>query len=245
VGLTAVADAVFDFEDESGLNLDGATPDNTRRGKLPQEISKTPSPPRTSERPLSRRKNSLPLSFEALRPSSLPAPSHVRPGPSGSQTGTQTSPTSRRMPHSRVVSPTLPNPTESVGQVRSMARDSMLRKLAATDVPTYRQGWEQESPSWQIFAQKRGSQDPVPSGTAIAEEEDEGNERGRGDKEDIEADVSTVNEEDPSGIDSWYPDQADTLTTFSRILRCQPSREWASTLHAYSHWCTGVTQPGR
>ena len=104
----------------------------------------------------------LPQSFAALRPSSLPAPSNVRPPIRSIMNGKRKSNVDTSGKNTRGI-----RIERGVGGLRSSTGSSEksfvpyqaeLLKLVAADTPSHRGSWNQDSESWKIFDRKRESQ---------------------------------------------------------------------------------------
>ncbi|EJD01144.1 uncharacterized protein FOMMEDRAFT_169318 [Fomitiporia mediterranea MF3/22] len=149
--------------------------------ELPADITFREVPDR-SQRPNRRQHDlkdaGLPQSFAALRPSSLPAPSSIRP-PIRSQTGeTQT--------HPRLTSPRMQRGADS-SRARDINRQASERRLSqevlspeqrdllkrvAADSPSHRGLWRPGSDAWKIF-DRNGLQSSQDSTIAEEDEQDE------------------------------------------------------------------------
>lgn len=114
----------------------------------------------------------LPQSFAALRPSSLPTPSNVRPPIRSSINGKKSSVRNSnknlgiaKAGRSRDGLRTSTGPSDS-----SVAPfQTELRKLVAAESPSHRGSWGRDSDSWKIFDRRRQNQ---PHKYSIPEEEE-------------------------------------------------------------------------
>lgn len=117
----------------------------------------------------------LPQSFVALRPSSLPAPSNVRPPirsrNHSSELETPVPPLSNGANSTEAVDVMQPAPVEETPQGVLSPEQKSLLKLVAADSPSHRGLWKQGSDAWKIF-DRNGSR-PAGSNSTILEEDEE------------------------------------------------------------------------
>ncbi|OCB84377.1 hypothetical protein A7U60_g8361 [Sanghuangporus baumii] len=116
-------------------------------------------PQRSGRRQMDLKDAGLPQSFAALRPSSLPAPSHIRP-PVRSRTRSDDSETKQlHVPQASGSSQAKDIKRQSEGdlteEVLSPERKDFL-KLVAAETPSHRGFWKPGSDSWKIFDRNRG-----------------------------------------------------------------------------------------
>lgn len=143
--------------------------ENSTNSKPTLQFVEQPQPPRPRKL-RSQNTTGLPGSFSGLRPSSLPAPSHIRPP--RSQHGSDTSTTlslARPPPRPRPsVSPS-PDPPAPVE-----AQDEAILKLVAADTPSHRGAWKPGTKAWQTFVRRKDSKGHAGSGDIPEEEAEDG-----------------------------------------------------------------------
>lgn len=136
---------IFDLEDE------GNERSSAEDVRLPLN-----EPPVAPVRPTRARAAGpgLPSSLSTLRPSSLPAPSHVRPtrhfAPSNDVVSQSLSP-SREF----VKRVTLPQP-DSDDSSELDNQEAEIMKLVAANTPSHRGAWKKDSKAWQMFVNRKG-----------------------------------------------------------------------------------------
>ncbi|KAH8113217.1 hypothetical protein DFH11DRAFT_1600817, partial [Phellopilus nigrolimitatus] len=159
-------------EDHVQRNGYGTTPNETPQPIL--SLYEAPERPSRASRRSTEPKNSgLPQSFAVLRPSSLPAPSHVRPplrlrsddakSPPEPQLASPSSTSnSRRMKNGK-----RRTSSESLSDSTFSPHQKDLLKLVGADMPSHRGAWSRDSDAWKIFGRSEDR-------SATIVEEDEG-----------------------------------------------------------------------
>lgn len=142
---------IFELED-----LDGVDQSPKSRHTLP--LIEQPAVFRPSRPGKSRQQaNGLSGSFSSLRPSSLPAPSHIRP--IRSQPGVDSSSQAMMMSLPRLAPVPRAGPSRVAEGKAPDARDAEILKLVAADIPSHRGAWKLDGKAWQTFTRRQGSKD--------------------------------------------------------------------------------------
>jgi hypothetical protein len=147
-------DSIFDFDIETGTSLDVTEDDEDKPVEVVQPlpaIRQLASPPPAARRGAKR----TPLSFSSLRPSSLPAPSHMQLSKLQEVV---------KAPKSTPHSPRVLSPPPLQDREQNTAHD--------LSVPNVSPPPGKDGRAWEIYARNKGGKTIFPSGTAI-EEEDE------------------------------------------------------------------------
>lgn len=132
---------IFDLEDE------GSERSFSDKPMLP--LLEAAPPPALRPRVSRSSSGGLPASLSALRPASLPAPSHIRP-PRG-QHGSDISYQSMRLPQAPAKSPK----AEEAPLPPPDSREAEILKLVAANTPSHRGAWKRDSKAWQTFVRRQ------------------------------------------------------------------------------------------
>lgn len=177
---------IFDLEDEGNDN------ERSSAGEVRLPLNEPPVAP---VRPTRNRAAGpgLPSSLSALRPSSLPAPSHVRPtrhfAPSNDVVLQNLSPTREFV---KRVTPPQPDSDDSSELDNQEAE---IMKLVAANTPSHRGAWKKDSKAWQMFVNRKGG---VPGRVQIREENEDDTPA-----EDEESDSGSFNAQKGRSIILW------------------------------------------
>ncbi|KAI5124959.1 hypothetical protein M0805_007386 [Coniferiporia weirii] len=209
-------DLIFELESS---DITGAAEEKTLTGNVSKErlrqldlslYEASDRPREKNRRSIDIKNAGLPQSFIALRPSSLPVPSNIRP-PISSRSDIQK--------HQATPSPvssgrgSTPRKLESgEGPVRFVGSSNdifhphqrELLKFVAADTPSHRGAWNKGSNAWRIF--DRGFSRGTDSSTIL--EEEEGVESPRGPSN---SGSTSVNSKDPSWMHYHLPNLAGSL----------------------------------
>ncbi|GLB34123.1 hypothetical protein LshimejAT787_0110070 [Lyophyllum shimeji] len=149
-------DMIFDLEDLE----EGDTQASPSSPRPTLQLVEQPVAPTRSRKSRPQNGDTLSTSFSGLRPTSLPAPSHIRPA--RGQHGTDLSSPSMVL---SLPKPSLPLRTEALassvpaGSSGSQSpidesQDPELLKLLAADTPSHRGAWKPDSKAWQTFVRR-------------------------------------------------------------------------------------------
>ncbi|KAG6813430.1 hypothetical protein H0H92_011127 [Tricholoma furcatifolium] len=176
--LAALADTDMIFPLEDLEDIEGESLDKTQPTL---QLIEQPSAPVRPRRLRPQNTDNLSTSFSGLRPSSLPAPSHIRPSRNG--TDVFTPPIMMSLP--KAAAPTPMQASTSAGGDHSASstessdgqeippQDPRILKLVAAETPSHRGAWKPESKAWQTFVRRQGSHHEA---EAIPEEGEDGGE---------------------------------------------------------------------
>jgi hypothetical protein len=166
---------IFEFEE---LGEDGNESIVDVKQSLP--LIEQPAPPVRLRKHPHRKSAELSDSFSTLRPTSLPAPSHIRPpkSPHGADTSSPaimlslprpgSPPKGSRSPASPAYQPR--DKYESIN-----LRDVEILKLVAASTPSHRGAWKPNSRAWQTFVRRQDNRDYGENGYIAEESEEETN----------------------------------------------------------------------
>ncbi|RDB20100.1 hypothetical protein Hypma_012852 [Hypsizygus marmoreus] len=154
---------IFDFEDTHGE----LTQETLNFSRPTLQLLEQPAAPVRVRRTRMQNAVGLPGSFSSLRPTSLPAPSHIRPP--RSQHGSDLSSPSMMLslPRQSIllkkekspVSPTasssttVAQPVDKIDESQNI-QDAEILKLVAADTPSHRGAWKPEGKAWQTFVRR-------------------------------------------------------------------------------------------
>ena len=172
---------MFDLEDEGSERSLGP------RSILP--LIEQPAPSRPARTPPSRTQNAarLPGSFSALRPASLPVPSHIRPPRShqGVDSSSQAPrlaalPTPILRVEPRRTDPKVVEPSKQEAEEEQPLdpREAEILKLVAANTPSHRGAWKRDSKAWQTFVRRQDTKG-LSNNAHIAEEGEGSDEVGQ------------------------------------------------------------------
>ncbi|KAF9464811.1 hypothetical protein BDZ94DRAFT_1215558 [Collybia nuda] len=135
------------------IDLDEEGSENSPSLKPTLPLVEQPAQPQRPKKSRSQNTGGLSGSFSGLRPSSLPAPSHVRPprGQHGSDVSTSLS-LARPFPRPRIPASSSVDPP-----ALTEAQDEAILKLVAADTPSHRGAWKPDSKAWQTFVRRKDS----------------------------------------------------------------------------------------
>jgi len=149
---------VFDLDDLE--HKEGSDkPSSSRQPSLPL-LEQPAARPNRVRRPRPQTNTAIDT-FNSIRPSSLPPPSHIRP--MRSQPGVDSS-SSQGMMMSLPRAPAVVKASQassSSSQVPLNEHDAELLKLVAADTPSHRGAWTPESKAWQSFTRRQDQRDGV------------------------------------------------------------------------------------
>lgn len=181
-----ISEMIFDLEDE------GSERSFNSRPTLPLIEQPAIFRPLALRKPRAQKAPGLPGSFSALRPASLPVPSHIRPV--RSQHGVDSSSSQAIM----MSLPRPPPPISQTGHRRSVSmqspsstrlvfpeeppnpRDEEILKLVAANTPSHRGAWKPDSKAWQTFVRRQDTKDITGTGNIPEEGEDGADSLGLG-----------------------------------------------------------------
>ncbi|KAF8897925.1 hypothetical protein BD779DRAFT_1782218 [Infundibulicybe gibba] len=161
---------IFDLEDE------GSDRSFTSQAVLPLIEQPSLSRPARARKNNPQLANGLPESFSRLRPSSLPAPSHIRPprGQHGTDSSTQPLLSFPKPPTGPKEAATQPEPVSLAQDHMTMdPRDAEILRLVAADTPSHRGAWKPDSKAWQTFVRRQDIKGSAKSGNIPEEGEDD------------------------------------------------------------------------
>ena len=157
--LTLLSVMIFELEDlEPGEGADKL--DTARQNTLPL-LEQAATRPARSKR-LRPQTSTAIDTFNSLRPSSLPTPSHIRP--LRSQPGVDSSSQGMMLSLPRapaVISTSRTQASGSSSQKTANELDAELLKLVAADTPSHRGAWAPDSRAWQTFTRRQDQKDDV------------------------------------------------------------------------------------
>lgn len=171
--IISFVEMIFDLEDENG-------------GRAQPELAPPLiEPPHIPTRPKRTRVTvaGLPSSLSSLRPSSLPAPSAVRPSRvlSTPEIALDSAKSTRSLQNS---------PQDHAKQVKSDAddgasddsepldpREAEILRLVAADTPSHRGAWKKNTKAWQLFVRRQGGKGRDSGGLIMEENEDDDSSR--------------------------------------------------------------------
>ncbi|KAG5639699.1 hypothetical protein H0H81_005882 [Sphagnurus paluster] len=161
-------DMIFDLED-----LEGDNQGSPNLSKPTLQLVEQPTAPVRPRKPRPPNTDNLSSSFSGLRPTSLPAPSHVRPP--RSQHGSDLSSSSMMISLSKPVLLSQKNDqasTENGDDSDHPTQDAEILKLVAANTPSHRGAWKPTGKAWQNFTRRQSESQET---SAIPEEiEDDG-----------------------------------------------------------------------
>lgn len=176
---------IFDLEgNDDDLSIKAQASDDGEEKPPVEEVKLPLKEPAEEPRRIPRSKRNIngpdgPFSFGSLRPSSLPAPSFVRPPLKEEARAPEIilkPPPRERKGKSKEEDKGNESPSSTGATSASWhAHEMEIRKLVAADTPSHRGSWNKDSDSWKMFIRRQKNRGSGTDSPSIPEDIEEGN----------------------------------------------------------------------